>query len=147
MTARHLGQSPRLVVGTPAYFAINGIPRAPADLSMHQAVVYAQGGGGESWSFNRDGTETAIVVSGRLRVSAAEGIRAAVLGNMGLAVASQWMFAPELAEGKVQAVLTDWTLPAVDLWAVFPAGRMVTPKARAFVGFVEQLLNNRVEEH
>ncbi len=140
MTARCLAHSPRLVVGTPAYFASAGVPQTPPDLGKHQAIVYAQGGGGESWSFSRSGTETAVVVSGRVRVTAAEGMRAAVLGDMGLAVASQWMFAPELEEGKVQAVLTDWTLPPVDLWAVFPSGRLVTSKARAFVAFVERTL-------
>lgn len=143
MTARHIARSPRLVVGTPAYFSLAGVPQVPADLSRHQAIVYSQRGGGQSWSFNRNGTEAAVVVSGRLRVSAAEGIRTAVLNDMGIAIASQWMFAPELAQGKVQAVLTDWQLPPVDLWAVFPSGRLVTSKARAFVAFVEQTLAAR----
>lgn len=79
-------------------------------------------------------------MSGRLRVTAAEGVRAAVLAGMGLAVASEWMFAPELASGGVRAVLTDWALPPIDLWAVYPAGRMPTAKARAFAGFVESEL-------
>jgi len=73
-------------------------------------------------------------------VSAAEGIRTAVLSGMGLAVASRWMFSPELASGKVKAVLTDWTLPALDLWAIFPSGRLVTAKARAFVACVEEAM-------
>jgi hypothetical protein len=34
-------------------------------------------------------------------------------------------------------------LPAVDLWAVFPSGRMATTKAPAFVAFVEHILNER----
>lgn len=140
MTARHLARSPRLVVGTPAYFAGAGTPQTPADLSRHQAIVYLQRGGRESWTFSRNGSEVAVVVSGRVRVSAAEGIRTAVLSDMGIAIASQWMFAPELAQGKVQTVLTDWQLPPVDLWAVFPSGRLVTSKARAFVAFVEQIL-------
>ncbi|HEX7910108.1 MAG TPA: LysR family transcriptional regulator [Paraburkholderia sp.] len=140
MTARRIGRCPRYVVGTPAYFAEAGVPVTPADLSRHQAIVYSQRGGGESWSFSQSGKETAVVVSGRLRVSAAEGIRTAVLGNMGVAIASQWMFAPELADGSVRAVLTDWQLPPLDLWAVFPAGRLVTSRARAFVAFVESAL-------
>ena len=140
MTARRIAQSRRVVVGTPRYFAENGVPDTPAALSRHQAIVYSLRGGGESWSFSRNGTEVAVMVSGRVRVSAAEGIRTAVLGHMGLAVASEWMFSPELASGAVQAVLVDWRLPPVDLWAVFPAGRMVTSKARAFVAFVEALL-------
>ncbi|KWR90724.1 LysR family transcriptional regulator [Cupriavidus sp. IDO] len=140
MTARRIARSARLVVGTPEYFARAGVPRAPADLIRHQAIVYSQRGGGEAWSFNKNGSEVAVTVSGRLRVSAAEGMRTAVLGGMGLAVASRWMFLPELESGRVQAVLTDWQLPPIDLWAVFPAGRLVTARARAFVEFVEQAL-------
>ena len=140
MTARRLAQCRCLVVGTPRYFGAMGVPRTPAELSRHQAIVYALRGGGESWSFNRNGAEVAVAVSGRVRVNAAEGVRAAVLGHMGLAIASEWMFSPELADGTVQAVLADWQLPPLDLWAVFPAGRMVTTKARAFVAFVEEVL-------
>jgi len=140
MTARRIARSPRLVVGTPRYFSTAGVPQTPADLIRHEAVVYSRRGGGEAWSFSQDGTEVAVTVSGRVRVGAAEGMRAAVLADMGIAVASQWMFAPELKAGIVQAVLTDWTLPPLDLWAVYPAGRLVTTKARAFVAFVEEVL-------
>ncbi|SMG54821.1 LysR family transcriptional regulator [Paraburkholderia susongensis] len=144
MTARRIKSGRRLVVGTPAYFAQFGIPRTPEDLSRHQAVVYSVRGGGESWLFSRDdGADSAVVLSGRIYVNAAEGMRTTVLGHMGLAVASEWMFTPELASGAVQAVLTDWTLPPIDLWAVFPSGRMATTKARAFVAFVEHVLNER----
>jgi DNA-binding transcriptional LysR family regulator len=140
MTARRIAQSRRLVVGTPAYLADAGVPKTPADLSQHQVVVYSLRGGGESWAFSQHGKEVAVVVSGRVSVSAAEGMRTTVLGGMGLAIASEWMFSPELADGAVQAVLTDWELPSIDLWAVFPAGRLVSAKARAFVAFVEELL-------
>jgi len=59
---------------------------------------------------------------------------------MGFSVASEWMFGPELASGQVQRVLPGWTLPAMDLWAVFPSGRKASAKARAFAAFVEELL-------
>ncbi|MEA3114161.1 MAG: hypothetical protein QOG58_3960, partial [Caballeronia sp.] len=79
MTARRILRGRRLVVGTPRYFAEAGIPKTPAELSRHQAIVYSLRGGGESWSFSRDdGSEVAVVVSGRVSVSAAEGMRTAV---------------------------------------------------------------------
>lgn len=140
MTARRLAQCRRRVIGTPAYFASAGIPRTPEDLARHQVIVYSQRGGGEVWPFSQQNREVAVSVSGRLRISAAEGLRTAVLNDIGLAVASHWMFAPELASGAVHTVLDDWLLPTVDLWAVFPAGRRVTSRARAFVEFVEQTL-------
>jgi DNA-binding transcriptional LysR family regulator len=50
------------------------------------------------------------------------------------------MFTPELRSGRVRAVLEDWSLPAIDLWAVFPAGRQGSAKARAFATFIEDRL-------
>jgi len=140
MTARRIAQSPRKVIATPEYFSRAGIPKTPEMLNQHQAIVYSQGGGGESWTFRQKEQAIDVVLTGRVRVSAAEGMRTSVLTGLGLAVASEWMFSPELTEGKLQVVLTDWTLPPVDLWAVFPTGRLVSAKARAFVAFVESLL-------
>jgi DNA-binding transcriptional LysR family regulator len=67
-------------------------------------------------------------------------MRTVVPGHVGLVVAPEWMFSPELADDTLQAVLTEWTLPPIDVWAVFPSGRMATTKARAFVAFVEHRL-------
>jgi DNA-binding transcriptional LysR family regulator len=52
----------------------------------------------------------------------------------------EWMFAPELANRTVRAVLKDWELASIDLWAVFPAGRAATTKARTFISFVEEVM-------
>jgi DNA-binding transcriptional LysR family regulator len=140
MTARKIAQGRRVALGTPAYFAKACEPAIPADLVNHEAIVYAPGNGGSTWAFRRGSTEVSVAVSGRVRVNAAEGVRAAVLADMGMAIVSEWMFGPELASGSVRRVLADWELPPIDLWAVYPAGRMACAKARAFVAFVEQVL-------
>lgn len=113
---------------------------APGDLSAHEAVIYAQRGAGAVWTFRRDDTELAITLKGRLHITAAEGVRAAVLADAGIAIVSEWMFTPEIAHGAVKKVLRDWELPSIDLWAVFPAGRTATTKARTFVSFVQEVI-------
>lgn len=135
--ARRIATGRRSVVATPAYLERHGTPAVPAELSVHQAVVYTQLG--NSWTFRKDGTEASVAVSGRVRFTAAEGIRAAVKADMGLAVTSDWMFWPELETGEVTRVLADWNLPDIDLWAVFPTGRLASAKARAFADFVEKI--------
>jgi DNA-binding transcriptional LysR family regulator len=140
LIARRLAQCPRLVMATPSYFREFGRPMTPRDLVGHQAVIYAQRGGGTDWTFQQDTEEVSVSLSGRLRVSAAEGIREAVLAGVGIAVASEWMFAPELRTGAVETALQDWQLPKIDLWAVYPTGRLVNAKARAFADFVESWL-------
>jgi DNA-binding transcriptional LysR family regulator len=140
MTARHLAQTKRYALATPAYLQAHGTPTTPAELAEHEIVVYSPTGGNTAWDFQRGDTATSVVVTGRVQVSAAEGVRAAVLADMGIAIASEWMFAAELRNGEVQTVLDDWTLPPIDLWALFPTGRMVSAKARAFADFVEATL-------
>lgn len=136
--ARKLATGGRSVLVTSAYLARAGEPHSPADLAGHEAVIYSQLP--NVWSFTRDSTEVSVTVHGRVRVSAAEGLRAAVLADIGLTIASDWMFSPELASGAVRRVLDGWTLPTLDLWAVFPAGRMASAKARAFASFVESAM-------
>lgn len=136
--ARKLATGGRSVFATPAYLAHAGEPQGPADLTGHDIIIYSQLA--DTWSFTRDGTHASVTVRGRVRVNAAEGQRAAVLADMGLTIGSDWMFGPELASGQVRRVLADWSLPPIDLWAVFPAGRMVSAKARAFASFVEVAL-------
>jgi DNA-binding transcriptional LysR family regulator len=140
LTAKRIASGRHVVVGTPAYFERTGKPTAPGDLAAHQAVIYDQEAGGQDWTFQRDDAEIAVILKGRLRVSAAEGVRAAVLANAGIAVASEWMFSPEIAGRTVQMVLQDWELPRIDLWAVFPAGRTATTKARTFTQFVQEVM-------
>jgi DNA-binding transcriptional LysR family regulator len=140
LTARKIGQGRRLVLGTPSYFATRGEPGSPTDLAGHQAVIYDRRGGGATWTFRRGAAETAMTLRGRVRATAAEGVREAVLSDLGLTVSSEWMFTPELHSGGVRAVLEDWCLPAIDLWAVFPTGRQASAKARAFATFIEERL-------
>ena len=140
-TVRKIGHCRSCVVGTPSYFAAHGRPKAPGDLIEHQAVIYEQRAGGPTWTFRQGTTETTVTVRGRLRVSAAEGVREGVLAGLGLSIGgSEWLFTPELKSGAVISVLQDWSLPAMDLWALFPAGRQVSAKARAFTSFIERHL-------
>ena len=141
LKARKLGQADRLVVATPAYLARRGVPRTPADLLEHDSIIYGQSSGGEEWLF-RGSSETSVYLKGRLKLSAAEGVREAVLAGQGFAIASRWMFAPELKSGEVKSILGEWALPPMDLWVIYPSGRLTSAKARAFVKWFEKTITH-----
>jgi DNA-binding transcriptional LysR family regulator len=145
MTARRIAEGRRIVVATPSYLQRHGTPTSPGELIRHQAVIYTPGRGGApwtSWTFRQGSSEVPVVLQGRLKVTAAEGVREAVNCDLGIAVSSEWNFSPELRSGKVVAILQDWTLPTTNLSAVYPGGRLASTKARAFVSFVERYLGN-----
>lgn len=137
LRARKMAQAERYVVASPAYLAKRGVPSNPADLLEHDGIVYGQSSGGQEWSFRRGTSETSIRLRTRLTLSAAEGVREAVLAGQGFAITSRWMFAPEIASGAVVPVLREWTLPPMELWIIYPSGKLTSTKARAFVKWFE----------
>ena len=122
LKARKLAQAERLVVASAAYLARRGAPRTPADLLEHDGIIYGQVSGGQEWLFRRGTSETSVYLRTRLKLSAAEGVREAVLAGLGFAIASRWMFEPELKSGEVASVLDEWTLPPMDLWVIYSFG-------------------------
>jgi DNA-binding transcriptional LysR family regulator len=137
LVARKLAQAERVVVASPAYLARRGIPATPADLLNHDGIVYDQRSGGEKWCFRRGASEISVHIHRRLTLSAAEGVRAAVIAGQGFAISSHWAFAPELESGEVVPLLEEWSLPSIDLWVVYPSGRLTSTKARTFVKWFE----------
>ncbi len=137
LTARRLAEARRMLVGSQDYFARYGIPSTPADLTQHHAIVYSQEPQASTWHFRRGTEDISVSVPTRVSFTAAEGVREAVIAGLGLGVVSRWMMGREVAEGVVVPVLTDWLLPSIPLSAVFPAGRLPSAKARAFVTWFE----------
>jgi DNA-binding transcriptional LysR family regulator len=86
MVARKIGQSRRLVLGTPSYFKKAGEPSTPAELADHQAVIFdlCPNRGRSTWSFRSGTTEQTVTLKGNVRTTAAEGLREAVFAGLGL---------------------------------------------------------------
>lgn len=140
LPARKIAVCRRRAIATPGYLAAYGTPESPSDLACHQAVVYDQRIGGPTWTFRKANAESSVTMEGRIHVSAAEGVREGVLAGIGYTIASEWMFTAELRSGLVVSVLDDWVLPNVELFVLYPTGRQVSAKARAFAAFMESQL-------
>jgi DNA-binding transcriptional LysR family regulator len=118
--------------GTPSYFKAAGVPRIPADLVRHQIIIYEQPLGSPTWIFRQGAGEASVTLGGRVRLNTTVGVRSCVLADLGVAIASEWMFAPELRDKTVKAVLADWSLPPVEAWAIFPTGRQAECQGPSF---------------
>src|SRR5260370_20822845 len=82
-TARKIGQSQRRVIGSPAYFKTMSVPKTPADLPKHRAVVYDQPAGGTAWTFRRGTNENSGIPRGPGPGSAAGGVPAGLISPLG----------------------------------------------------------------
>jgi DNA-binding transcriptional LysR family regulator len=131
----------RYLCAAPAYLARRGVPKTPAQLLDHDAIELPSfDGRPRTWTFTKRAAArpapqlvTPVV---RMSVNEALTIHRLVLGGAGLGVVSAYVCSPDIAAGRLVRLLPDWQLPALDVSAVFPSHRELSPAVRAFVDFI-----------
>ena len=96
----------------------------------------------ERWRFvNSVGEEATVTVSGPLRANNADALTPAVLTGLGLAVQPEFVVWQDLAAGRLEAVMTDWSLPPISLNLVAPPGALRPPRVTAVIEFLIKRLS------
>lgn len=138
MIAVRVGPALRMaVVACPAYLLRAGRPLVPDDLRRHRCIAFRSGDGGiRPWDFERDGRAVAVKVAGGPIFNDAYLMRSAAVAGLGLTCLMEDMVAPELADGRLERVLTDWCEPFAGYHLYYPSRRQPT---QAFSLLVEAL--------
>jgi DNA-binding transcriptional LysR family regulator len=142
--ARKLATLERMLVASPSYLKSRGTPKTPADLASHDCIFGPGNFGRASWSFSRNGAETAVDVRGRIHTDSGPGVLASAMAGLGIAIASPVMVGPELTAGALVQILRGYKLAPVNVHAVFPGGPRPSVKVRALVDFLAQELKPAV---
>jgi DNA-binding transcriptional LysR family regulator len=134
LVVRRIGTTRRTIVGTPEYLARAGTPTHPDDLAGHECIRFMGLATREGWPLQGpDGASFVLPVHGRIRANTSEAVREAVLHGLGLGLCPLWMFCRELREGRVVAVMQEWTPTPLPIHAVFSSRRQVPARVRAVV--------------
>jgi DNA-binding transcriptional LysR family regulator len=135
-TARLIGRTQRLIVASPAYLQVHGIPKTPADLASHTCIIGPAGTNAGTWGFQKDGQQVSIRINSRLAVSINEGAVAAAVAGLGIVTTALWGCRAELTSGSLIELLPDWKMGDVEVHGLFTPGRLPKPSARAFVEYL-----------
>lgn len=136
-----LGEFAQYLVASPDYLRRAGKPKAPQELPSHDWVALTLLPAPLTWTFTSgQGAEQTLHFKARVKADSASSLRALVLHGAGITVLDQFSSEPELAAGRLVHLLPAWKPPRGGLYAVYPPGRHVSPKARAFVQFYQEYL-------
>lgn len=138
LVARRLGNTRRVLVATPAYLRAHGTPRTPEDLVDHNCLLYAYLSTGNEWSFMGPNGEIRVRVNGNFKANNGHAIREALMADAGVALTPDWLLHDKVARGEIVALLPEFTAPPLEINAVYPSGRHVPAKVRAFIDFLQQ---------
>jgi DNA-binding transcriptional LysR family regulator len=132
VVARLLVQPRWTTVASPGYLARRGVPRSVADLGAHDGVRYTTRGRARSWAFRSGGFEA----HGPLDVDMGEALVHAALGGIGIVQVLAFMVERELGDGRLVEILAADGVAGPPIHVVYPAGRRLLPRVRAFVDFL-----------
>jgi DNA-binding transcriptional LysR family regulator len=141
LRAVRLGEFEQYVVASPEYLNRAGIPERPEDLERHEWVALTLLQTPLTWKFlSQQGDTHTAHVTARLRVDSAASLRTLLGQGAGISVMDQFSAQEDLKAGRLVRVLNDWSLARGGVYAVYPPGRYVPTKVRAFIDFYREHL-------
>jgi DNA-binding transcriptional LysR family regulator len=139
LIARKLAVNHRMIVASPDYVKKWGKPETPDQLSDHSLITYAPGNPINDWHFMVDNQQKILRARGTLAMNNGDSVLQTVLAGGGLAMLAAFMAGEHVKTGKLVTLLDEYVREDVPIYAVYPSGRHLSPKVRAFVDFLVEL--------
>ena len=145
LMAKRLAPQCRQPVAAPAYLAGRRPVGVPNDLEDHDCLLFALQPK-QVWYFQPHGAPVTdpleVAVRGRLRANDSEALLNAALAGLGIALLPTWLTREAIMAGRLTPLLPDWEAliapgPQRAIWCVYPPKKVVAPKVRAFLSFIE----------
>jgi len=139
--ARKIADNQRLLCASPAYVALHGEPKTPADLAQHNFISIRQGGeayGVIKLAKGRQGQAETVKTRGNLTTNDGSIAVQWALDGHGILLRAEWDIRHHLAQGQLIQLLPHYRTPDADIYAIYPAQHKSAARVRAFVDFVAE---------
>jgi DNA-binding transcriptional LysR family regulator len=140
--ARKLASYDLVVCGSPRYFKKRGVPQEPHDLKEHNCLINLAMPPYEQWKFHQGQSKISIKASGNFQANIADPIRIASIQGAGIVMLPNYMVNDDIKKGRLQAILTHYSLPPLEVNAVYPHRKYLSAKVSDFLIFLQEWLTS-----
>jgi DNA-binding transcriptional LysR family regulator len=133
-----LADDRRLCVAAPSYIERQGLPAQPSELTRHVCLVLSSDAAQpRDWVFAVDGHPALVRPAARLDCNDGQVLHDWCLQGLGLAWRSAWEVGPDVAAGRLQAVLESFAAPPGGIFAVHAARKHLPLRLRLWLDFLK----------
>lgn len=138
LVARPLARYHSFVYASDGYIARHGEPREPADLAHLPTLAKHTDRRGQRhvWELRKGTQHQEVEIDPIAIANDPFVLRGLLVEGQGVMLASEIVACLGPEERQLKRILDGWEGPEVELNAVFPGGRLISPKVRTFVDFV-----------
>ena len=123
IAVRVTGEMRLAVVGSPAYFESNPIPRQPKDLKDHACIGFRFSNGLYRWEFEKGRKALKVSPQGPASFDDPDLVIQAVLNGIGIGTSMEATLADLIGKGRLVQVLKDWCPPFPGYFLYYPSRR------------------------
>jgi len=134
--ARKIGTGRMLAVASPEYLARHGRPQHPSELAHHECLGYTHVGSPMPWQFLVDGQPENFTVRSRINANNGDVLTEAAAQGLGITLQPDFIAGSFIAAGRVEAILTDFPVPELGIYAMLPSNRHVPYRVRVLMDFL-----------
>lgn len=138
--AVRVGSVKRLMVASPHYLAQYGTPQSLEELAQHQIVLARGLNPSPELKFSQNNQPLVVKVKPKLLVNDNDSAIAAVVAGFGMTRLLSYQVAPQLANGALQAVLSQFEPQPLPVHIVHNESRYTSVKIRAFIDLMAERL-------
>lgn len=146
LIAIRAGEVRRVISASPHYLAARGTPQHPAGLQGHDCISFHPMSSAQQWDFPIDNAIELFPVHSRFVVTSAEAAVDAAIAGTGICRVFTYHVAQAERDGLLRRILSDFEPASMPVHLVYPAGRMIPLKLRAFLDFATPRLKARLNE-
>jgi DNA-binding transcriptional LysR family regulator len=140
--ARRIGSSRLQAIASPDYLRRHGEPKQPRELAEHECLIYLPAQH-EGWPFLVNGATELFTVRGRMRANNGDALLDAAMRGLGIAAQPTFISAAAIEAGWVRAILTDYPMPELGIYALLPGNRYVPQRVRVLVDYLAERIGRR----
>ena len=124
------------------YLARRAAPADPDGLPEHDLLAFVPNPRMATWTLRgtSGGPPVELTPSARLTSNNLLAVRQAVAAGGGIALLPDFVLGDHVATGALVPVLPGWHATSAELFAVYPSGRNLSPKTRAFIDYLTEHL-------
>lgn len=143
LRARKLCDVERPIVASPGYLERHGRPAHPRDLVDHRCIFYSNTPQPDIWKLHHpqegdwEGRLTGPLITNNADVAVP-----ALVAGMGVAVQPMFAVWQELARGRLEVVLPEWSLAPISLFLVTPPSALRPSRVNVLIDFLAERLSH-----
>ncbi|MBM4253826.1 MAG: LysR family transcriptional regulator [Deltaproteobacteria bacterium] len=142
LKAKNIGSTNKICVAAPGYLHRSGNLRDPSELKQHSCIQLALGSEVSKpvWDLYSGRLSSSCTISPRLTCNHTSAAITFALAQRGIALVPRPMVIDHIKTGALTHVLPQWTGKVIPVHLIHPAQRVIPPRVRAVIAYLEESL-------